>query len=131
MTGKWISSFKDISWSKVQDAVPAIVEGAKKVWGQPENKAGKPGQAVADTTTQGAPTVESLQVWVDTLDRRTRQLSEEAVASFDVVRAITEQHSKMVEAVDLLLERTRVLLWSCGVLAVAVLVLFVLVAVRG
>lgn len=130
MSGKWISSFKDISWSKVQEAVPAIVEGARKAWGQGGNKPAKAVGASPDTTSHGAPTPESLQVWIDTLDKRTRGLAEEAVASFDVVRSITEQHSKVVEAVDLLLERTRVLLWTCAALTVAVLALFVLLAIR-
>ena len=130
MAGKWISSFKDIAWSKVQDAVPAIMEGARKAWGQAENKDVKAVLDAAETTSQGTATPESLKIWIDTLDKRTRQLSEEAVASFQVVRAITEQHSKMIEAVDLLLERTRVLLWLCGALAFALLVLFAFVAVR-
>ena len=65
-----------------------------------------------------------VEVRVQALERRVAQLGEEASASFEVVKSITQEHSKLAEhhaelvsAVDGLLARIRVLTWLCAILA--------------
>ncbi|MEO8145008.1 MAG: hypothetical protein ABI654_12425 [Betaproteobacteria bacterium] len=130
---KWLSSFKDVPWSKVLELAPSIVDGGKKVWARVASEK-VPDTTVPNPATQpalfNAETVAALEVKVSLLQRRISQLSEEAVASFDVVRSIAGQHSELVRVVDILLARTRTLIWICAALGVAVAVLLLVAIYR-
>jgi hypothetical protein len=64
------------------------------------------------------------------LEKKTAELGQEAMSSFEVVRSLTEQHSQVVRAVDVLIARTRVLVRVCILLAVAVVALFIFAVLR-
>ena len=100
-------------WKDVFGTAPSILEEAKKIWSKVASR-----KAPAPTTQSPAAAVE----------QKIEHLEEEAVASFDVVRSIAQQHSQLseqhvqlVEAVDGVLARTRALQWICGALALALL----------
>ncbi len=126
----WLASFKEVSWSKVSGVASSITESGRKIWD-------KLAQREAEIPTiQGAPkqpapsspeAIAAIEVRVAALEKRTAQLGDEAVASFDVVRSLADQHSELVGAVDVLLVRTRVLIGVCIVLGLAVVALLVLV----
>jgi hypothetical protein len=129
----WSSFFKDIPWSAVLDGASSIVEGAKKLWGRMTTKQQEPPGAAPAPKKPEAPVAEqlsALEVRLQTLEKKTAELGQEAMSSFEVVRSLTEQHSQVVRAVDVLIARTRVLVRVSILLAVAVLALFVFVAIR-
>jgi hypothetical protein len=108
MAVSWYAAFRDIPWKKALSVAPSIVEGGRKLWNR-----------------------------IDSLEVRTAQLGEEAASSFEVVRAIAEQHSQLaeqhaqlVDAVDVLIVRTYVLLWTCAILALAVVALVLVALAR-
>jgi hypothetical protein len=116
-----------IPWSKLLSMSPTIVEGGRVLW-----KAVSQRQPRVPPAAPPQERAAAVEVRVDTLERRVAQLGEEASASFEVVKSITQEHSRLAEhhaelvnAVDALLARTRVLVWLCGTLALA------LVAVLG
>ena len=133
MAVNWFASFKDIPWARVLEVAPSIAEGARNLW---QRVASKPGQGPDATPVAQAgakPDAEvlaALEVRVVPLERRTTKLEDEARSSFEVVKSMAEQHSQLVSAVDSLLVRTRVLLRISGLLALALIALFVLVLTR-
>lgn len=110
MASAWLAPFNDIPWSRVLGMAPSLAERARKLWQrQPAQE-----EAAAPATEEA---VSAVEVRLHRIERRVAALQEEAVSSFEVVRAITEQHSDLVRAVDELLARTQTLLRVCVVLA--------------
>jgi hypothetical protein len=133
MPPNWSSFFKDIPWSAVLDGASSMVEGAKKLWGRMTTKPQEAPGAAPPSQKPEAPVSEqiaALEVRLQVLEKKTAELGQEAMSSFEVVRSLTEQHSQVVRAVDVLIARTRVLVRVSILLAVAVVALFVFVAIR-
>lgn len=133
MSVNWFASLKDVPWSKVIGAAPTIVESGKKLWDKVSSKTG--GDSSGETTQSAADlpvpaAIAAFELRLEALERKSAQLREEVVASFDVVRSITDQHSQVVQAVDVLLVRTRLLLRVCVLLGIACVALLVLVLSR-
>jgi len=117
----------------VLEVAPSIVEGSKKLWSkvaQPEPAVANPAQSAKGPEPTGPDAIAALDVRLGTLEKKVAGLKEESKSSFEVVRSLTEQHSQLVHAVDVLIARTRVLLRVCILLAVALVALFVLAVLR-
>jgi len=126
-----MASLRDGAWAKLMSAAPALVERGKKLWSSVAARADR-----TPATPRAAEAHAEMEVRVRVLEQRAAGLEEEAVSSFEVVRSITEQHSQLaeqnaqlVEAVDVLLARTRLLAWACAALGAAAVALLVLVLV--
>jgi len=133
MTINWFASLKDVPWTKVLDLAPSIVESGRKLWSRGSNKEAEISTAqnpLEQTAPPGAEALAALEIRVLGLEKRTTQLGEEVVASFDVVRSLTQQHSHLVSAVDVLLVRTGVLIRVCVLLGLVSAALFVLILSR-
>ena len=105
--------FKVIPWGEVIAAAPAVVDGAKKLWGLArENKTSE----VPDARPQGT------EGRVRRLEAEVTELKRESAASSELIKALAEQNAQLVKAVEILRLRTRVLL---AVTAVATLLLVV------
>ena len=133
MAVKWFASFKDVPWSKVIGMAPTIVENGKKLWDKVSSRtegdgSGKTTQSAAQLPVPAA--IAAFELRLEALEKKSAQLREEAVASFDVVRSITDQHSQVVQAVDVLLVRTRVLVRISILLGVVCVALLGLVLSR-
>lgn len=133
MAIRWLAAFEDIPWAKVREMAPSLVEGAGKLWSRwtrkddPEPEVARP---LAKPEQPVAEQLAELQIRVNALEKRVAQLKDETTASFEVVKSITEQHSQLVHAMDLLIARTRVLARVCVLLAAGLIVLLVLAIAR-
>jgi len=133
MAVNWFTSLKDFPWSKALGMAPTIAENGKKLWDKASNRterdrSGETTQGAADLPVPAA--IAAFDLRLEALEKKSAELREEAVASFDVVRSITDQHSQVVHAVDVLLVRTRLLVRISILLGVACVALFVLVLSR-
>lgn len=133
MAVHWLTSLRNIPWTQVLQVAPSLVEGSRKLWGRLANREagvstgpGSPGVAESSPTEQ----IAALEIRLHAMQKELQQIGGEMVSSFDVVKSLSEQHSEMVKAMDVLISRTRVLLWVCAVLAAAVAALAVLVLSR-
>jgi hypothetical protein len=101
----WISAFKAIPWTQVLAAAPAVVVGARKLW-----------DAVRK---QEAPKVSS-QAPADqrALEAQVAELRAELAGASEIVTRLAEQNNRLVEAVEVLRMRTRVLFAMAVVLAI-------------
>jgi len=121
-----------IPWSKIISMSPSIVEGGRVLW-----KAVAQRQARVPSAPAREDSAAAVEVRLHALEKKVVQLGEEATASFEVVKSVTEQHSRLAEhhaelvrAVDALLGRTRLLVWLTAILAFVLVAVLALVAVR-
>lgn len=133
MTINWLASLKDVPWSKVIGMTPSIVESGRKVWDrvtsrEASERSGDTTQSLAQSQAPAA--IAAIEIRLTALERKSAELREEAVSSFEVVRSIVDQNSQVVHAVDVLLARTQLLLRACALLGIACAALAVLVVVR-
>jgi hypothetical protein len=133
MAVNWFASLKDVPWTKVIGMAPTIVENGRKLWDKVANRNAEVAAASAPKDPPPTPLPEALaqiEFRLGILEKKSAQLREEAVASFDVVRSMADQHSQLVHAVDVLLVRTRVLVRVCVMLGVACVALLALILSR-
>ena len=108
MAAGWLTALKLIPWDDVVANAPAVLRGAKKLWG----KTGQP---------------EPAPDRVGALEHEVAQLREQAATAAGVISSLAEQNARLVEAVDLLRVRTRILMAACGLLALALVAVVVLI----
>lgn len=111
MAISWLTAFKAIPWGDVIAAAPKVAQGAKKLWGAvgrgDAGSAAAPGSLPADAEGR-----------LRTLEAQIAGLQRENAASSELIKSLAEQNSRLVDAVEILRVRTRVLLTLCLVLAV-------------
>ena len=103
----WITAFKAIPWTVLIAAAPSIVDGARKLW-----------DAVRK---QEAPRVSGQGQVADqrALEEQVAELRTELTAASELVTRLAEQNTRLVEAVEVLRVRTRLLLATTAITAVA------------
>jgi hypothetical protein len=114
----WITAFKVIPWADLIAAAPTVVKGAQKLW--------------AAVRKQDAPPVagQSPEAGQRALEAQVEELRKELAAASELVTRLAEQNGRLVEAVDVLRVRTRLLLVVCVVMAAAVAGLAILTVLR-
>jgi hypothetical protein len=110
MAISWMSALKVIPWGDVIEAAPAVVKGARKIFTRSQQV-----DSPAATVEPGA----DLQQRVQQLESGVTQLLEQQRASAQLMETLAEQNARLVQAVEILRVRTRLLLLSSAVLTVA------------
>ena len=108
----WMSALKVIPWSDVIDAAPGLVKGARKIFTrsqqvEPPAAPAEPGSSI------------DLSGRVSQLEASMAQMAEQQGATARLVESLAEQNARIVEAIDILRVRTRLLMGACVVLAIA------------
>ena len=106
----WMTALKVIPWSDVIEATPGIVKGARKIFAR--------SQETDTPVATGSPSSSAeLQARVVQLESTLAQMAEQQQASAQLIETLAEQNARIVEAVDILRVRTRLLMAVSGVLA--------------
>lgn len=113
----WITAFKVIPWADVIAAAPTVARGAKKLWNAVRERGAGEG---------GEPEPTSMEGRLRALEAEVRDLRKELADSTELINSLAQQNERLVEAVNLLRIRTRVLLFAC---AAALLLLAALAAI--
>jgi hypothetical protein len=92
---------KVIPWADVVANAPAVLRGAKTLWNKMDPAA-------------AARTPDPLAA----LQQEVAQLKEQLDSAAGLISSLAEQNARLVEAVDILRLRTRMLLVTCGALVV-------------
>lgn len=111
----WITAMKAIPWNDVIDAAPVIVKAARKYFAR------KPPDAdpALDAGTDRSP--EHAHARITALEARLVEMNEREQALAQLLESLAEQNAKVVQAVDVLRLRTRLLLLINVGLALALL----------
>jgi len=133
MAVNWLASLKYVPWSKVISMTPAIVESGGKLWDRISNRRAQ-ASAVADPAGQPPPSapeaLAAIEIRLMALERKSAELGEETVSSSRVIKSIVDQNAQVVQAVDVLLVRTQLLVRVSVLLGIACVALLVLVLTR-
>ena len=114
----WITAFKVIPWAELIAAAPTVVKGAQKLWATVKKQDAS--QAIGQGPEAGQ---RALEAQMD-------ELRKELTAASELVTRLAEQNGRLIEAVDVLRVRTRLLLVLSLIMAAAVVGLAVLAVVR-
>jgi len=114
----WMSALKVIPWVDVIEAAPGLVKGARKMFARTQAT-----EAVIDAAAavddSDSPT--RLHERISQLEASLVQMAEQQQASAQIIESLAEQNATVVQAIDILRVRTRLLLFASGVLAIALL----------
>jgi len=114
----WTTAFKAVPWLELMAAAPAVMKGARRLW---------------DTVRkQEAPVAEGQEPLAAqrALEVQIAELRQELTAASELVTNLAEQNGRLVEAIDILRMRTRVLLVFSAILAAGLVGLAIVVLVR-
>lgn len=120
MALSWLAAFKIIPWADLVDNAPAVVRGARKLWGLVGRS---PRATGTDTQTQAKSTLDAR---VDALEQEIGHLKDQANDSANLVSTLAEQNARLIAAVEILRLRTRMLLVVCGVLMLGLIMVAVM-----
>ncbi|CAH0351959.1 hypothetical protein [Aquabacterium sp. CECT 9606] len=93
----WLSVLQAVPWSDVIINAPKVAEGAKKLWSTVSKK------PVDAPTASQAPTASSssmLDARVTALEANAAQLHEQLVASSELIKALAEQNTQLIQGIE-------------------------------
>ena len=126
----WFGALKAIPWGDVVGAAPTVVRGAQQLWQKVRSEPAEaarpaaPPPAPGDDPRQAAHA--ALAARVDALEARTAALTHEAHAASELIATLADQNARLIDAVEQLRLRLRLLFAAATVLTLAVAVLGVL-----
>lgn len=108
-TGAILTVLANIPWGQVVDNAPKVASGASKLWtavtGARKQSAGADPEAPAASTAQAPSELEALQAQVKGLQATVGQLQEQMQASSELIKALADQNTQLVQRVEI--NRTR------------------------
>ena len=116
----WITVLKIIPWKDVLENAPHIAKAAKNLYaGRKDNTS--PGTADSSVPTSDSENIESR-------DSRLHELEGEILDLNSVVRSLAKQNVRIVEAIEVLRIRSKVLIFSCVALGcISILLILLLI----
>ena len=109
----WIAALKLVPWTDVIEATPRLVQGARRLLGE----SGSPSEPEPHAAAKGEDALETLQARVTLLEMERRDAAV-------LLHSLTEQNLQVVQQVQRLLRRQRLLAWLAAVLSVGCVMLF-------
>jgi hypothetical protein len=106
----WMTALKIIPWGSVLESAPHIVKAAKHLFS--ETKTDTSGfSAAASSPASTGPANQDKRVRL--LEAKIAELSDEQRSSAELIKSLAEQNALIVEAIDVLRVRVKLLLIAC------------------
>ncbi len=110
----WITALKIIPWKDVLESAPHIVKAAKKLYAGTRANVSNPSEAPdSPTKTSDSENLGSLDSRLHHIESKILQLSDEQESSVELIRSLAKQNARIVEAIEILRVRTKILLITC------------------
>jgi len=111
----WFTVLKSVPWSTVIGNAPVVADGARKLWKAVANRpaATAPAESESDgpPATGGSGELASLRAELLAVQAAAAKLDEQMLASSELIKALAEQNTQLVERVEALRVRS---LWLTG-----------------
>ena len=117
----WITVLKIIPWKDVLENAPHIAKAAKNLYAGTRNNTSSSG-----ATDSSAPTSDSGNK--DSTDFRLQEIEREILDLNSVVRSLAKQNVRIVEAIEVLRIRSKILIFSCvalGCISICLILLLI------
>lgn len=119
----WLAVLQMVPWSDVIKNAPKVADGAKKLWNAVGKKTPASGTLPDAGTSESLPpesqTAAALQTRVLALETATQELHEQMLASSELIKALAEQNTQLIQRAEV--NRVR-LLALAGVTALVVVI---------
>ncbi len=110
MAINWLFALKAVPWTDLVQAAPHIVKGARRLFNSARDSEPPPaGEAEEGLSRDGAPVQERLR----RIETALQALDAEQNSSAELIRSLAEQNARVVDAIEVLRARTRLLLGLC------------------
>ena len=99
----WFTVFKSVPWSTVISNAPAVAEGAKRLWKTVSSKspsAEPPHANVQPTAERGPQDVAIFRAQLAELAAASSKLEAQMLASSELIKALSEQNTQLIELVE-------------------------------
>lgn len=99
----WFTVLKSVPWSAVISNAPVVADGAKKLWKAVANKPPSPEPPLASEPAPAGPReddVESLRTQLAAVEAVSSKLEEQMLASSELIKALAEQNTQLIELVE-------------------------------
>jgi uncharacterized coiled-coil protein SlyX len=116
MAINYIAALKMIPWDDVVRNAPRIIEGSKKLW----NGVAKKSQ----------PAATGIDARLSALETQVAELQQELTSSAELISALADQNSRLIQAVASLQARMRLMVGAVAVLAVGAIASIALLLAR-
>ena len=104
-TGAILTVLANIPWGQVVDNAPKVASGAAKLWtavtGARKPSASAESEAAAASSAQAPSELEALRAQVHVLQATVAQLQEQMQASSELIKALADQNTQLVQRVEL------------------------------
>jgi hypothetical protein len=123
--GIWLTALKVIPWADVIAAAPVVTKGARKLFQRTQEA-----PALPEAPPAGAPLAAAVDpARVRALEAALAQLAAQQQASAQVLESLADQNAQVVQAIEILRMRLRLLAWlsaglGAGLLGVTVALLW-------
>lgn len=113
----WITALKIIPWKDVIESAPHIVKAARNLYAGAKANASNPSDAqdspsdISNSEISG-----NSDSNLRKIELRIQHLGSEQESSVELIRSLAQQNVRIVEAIELLRVRTKILLITCVLL---------------
>lgn len=110
----WITALKIIPWKDVLENTPHIVKAAKNLYaGTKADTFFSSETSDSSTFTSDSENKESWGFRLHKIERKILDLNDEQESSVELIRSLAKQNVRIVEAIEVLRVRSKILLFTC------------------
>lgn len=120
MAISWLSALKILPWADMIDYAPQVVSGAQKLWQRVRKKDVEPLPGV-DALPKSP---EALAAEIQQLQQQINELQTEQLELSKIIKELADQNQRLVQAVDVLRVRSKVLLYGFVAIGIALIALY-------
>jgi hypothetical protein len=115
----WLALLKSVPWTEVVSSAPKIADGARRLWNAVGKKSSPADKATAAAATlpADAQAVAALESRIAHVEGVAADLHQQMLASSELIKALADQNSRLIESVGNLRQRV---IWLAAALAVAI-----------
>ncbi|CAH1904050.1 conserved hypothetical protein [Candidatus Nitrotoga sp. HW29] len=128
----WINALRVIPWKDVLEAAPGMVKGAKRLFTTAKDEVNN--QPMADSSSTivsfDAEGFANLENRVRHLQAQVAELNSNHNSSAKLIKSLAEQNAHVVNVIEILKVRTKILIYACALLTITLSVLIFLVVLK-
>ena len=128
----WINALRVIPWKDVLEAAPGMVKGAKRLFTAAKVETNSQPMADSSSTivTFDADGFTNLDNRVRHLQAKIIELNSDHNSSAKLIKSLAEQNAQVVNAIEVLQVRIKILIYVCVLLAITLSTLILVVVVK-
>ena len=125
----WINALRVIPWKDVLEAAPGMVKGAKRLFTAAKVETNSQTMADSSSTivTFDADGFKNLDNRVRHLQTKIIELNSDHNSSAKLIKSLAEQNAQVVNAIEVLQFRIKILIYVCVLLAITLFTLILVV----